>query len=47
MLLCSKPLHYFRYHKEVALRPPEDAKTAIELQLIQVDRDILWAEKFT
>lgn len=36
-----------RYQKESALRPHEDAKTSIERQLIQVDRDIFWAERFT
>ena len=36
-----------RYAKEAAVRPHEDAKAAIERQLVQVDRDILWAEKFT
>lgn len=36
-----------RYQKESALRPQEDAKTAIERQLIQVDRDISWAERFS
>jgi hypothetical protein len=35
-----------RYQKEAALRPHEDAKAAIERQLIQVEKDILWAEKF-
>ena len=35
-----------RYSKESALRPHEDAKAAIERQLVQVKRDILWAEKF-
>lgn len=35
-----------RYDKERILRPHEDAKAAIERQIVQVDRDILWAEKF-
>jgi len=35
-----------RYAKEATLRPHEDAKAAIERQLVQTDRDILWAEKF-
>ena len=35
-----------RYQKEAILRPHEDAKTAIDRQIVQVDRDILWAEKF-
>ena len=36
-----------RYSKEAALSPHEDAKAALERQLTQVDRDILWAERFT
>lgn len=36
-----------RYQKEAALQPHETEKDAIERQLIQADRDILWAEKFT
>ena len=35
-----------RYAKEAALRPHEDAKAAIERQLIQIERDLLWVEKF-
>lgn len=35
-----------RYEKEATLRPHENAKTAIERQMLQVDRDILWVEKF-
>jgi len=35
-----------RYSKEAALRPQENAKAAVERQLVQIDRDILWAEKF-
>lgn len=35
-----------RYAKETTLRPHEDAKAAIERQLVQIDCDILWAEKF-
>lgn len=35
-----------RYSKEASLRPHEDAKSAIERQVVQIDRDILWAEKF-
>jgi len=35
-----------RYAKEAALGPHEDAKTAIERQLIQVEKDIVWAERF-
>jgi hypothetical protein len=35
-----------RYAKESALRPQEDTKSAIERQIAQVDREILWAERF-
>ena len=31
-----------RYQKEAALRPNEDAKAAINRQLFQIERDILW-----
>lgn len=35
-----------RYKREGALRPQEDARAAVERQLIEVERDILWAERF-
>lgn len=35
-----------RYAKEAALRPHEDSKAAIERQLVQVEKDIVWAERF-
>jgi len=35
-----------RFQREAALHPHEDEKAAIERQLIQIDRDIHWAEKF-
>ena len=35
-----------RYQKEAALRPNEDAKAAINRQLFQIERDILWVSKF-
>ncbi len=34
------------YEKEAALQPHEDAKAAIERQIIQVEKDILRVEKF-
>jgi hypothetical protein len=43
--LAASERRSIRYKKEAALRPLEDAKTAIERQLIQVDHDILWAER--
>ena len=44
--LAASERRSIRYSKESILRPHEDAKTAIERQLVQIDRDILWAEKF-
>jgi hypothetical protein len=35
-----------RYAKEAALRPHEDAKAAIDRQLIKVEKDLLWVEQF-
>jgi len=35
-----------RFQREAALHPHEDEKAAIERQLMQIDRDIYWAEKF-
>lgn len=35
-----------RYNKEAALRPHESEKDAVERQILQVDRDIVWAERF-
>lgn len=35
-----------RYAKETALRPHEDLRAAIERQIMQAERDILWVKKF-
>lgn len=35
-----------RYAREAELRPNEDAKSAIERQLIQIEKNILWVERF-
>jgi hypothetical protein len=35
-----------RYSRQAALRPHEDAKAAIERQIVEVDKNILWAERF-
>ena len=43
--LASNQRRQIRYQREAALRPNEDQKAAIERQLIQVERDILWVEK--
>jgi len=44
--LAARERRQIRYNKETALRPQESAKAAIERQILQVERDILWAEKF-
>lgn len=44
--LAASQRRSIRYARESTLRPHEDAKSAIERQLLQVDRDILWAERF-
>lgn len=36
-----------RYNKEAVLRPHENAKSAIERQIIQIDRDVLRVEKIS
>lgn len=35
-----------RYQKEQMLTPHEDEKSYIERQLLQIDKDILWVERF-
>jgi len=35
-----------RYDKEAALGPHEDAKAAIERQLLRIERDLLWLDEF-
>lgn len=44
--LAASQRRGIRYEKEAALRPHENATAAIERQILQVDRDILWVEKF-
>jgi hypothetical protein len=36
-----------RYQKEALLRPNEDISAAIERQILQLDKNILWAERFS
>ncbi|MGF1933298.1 MAG: hypothetical protein RM347_002705 [Nostoc sp. ChiQUE02] len=36
-----------RYQKEADLNPSEDIKAAIERQIMQIDKDILWVERFS
>ncbi len=35
-----------RYHKEAALSPHEDDKSTIEQELLHLEKDILWVERF-
>lgn len=44
--LASYQRRHIRYAKEAALKPHEDVKGAIERQLIEVDKDLLWVERF-
>lgn len=44
--LATADRRNIRLNKEAALGPHEDAKAAIERQIIQLDRDILWIERF-
>ncbi len=36
-----------RYRKEAQLQPYEDSITAIERQLLQIDKDIFWVESIS
>jgi hypothetical protein len=36
-----------RYQKEAALSPHEDAKTDIEIEILKLEKDILWVERFS
>jgi hypothetical protein len=36
-----------RYQKEAALSPHEDAKSAIEGEILNLEKDILWVERFS
>lgn len=43
---AARDRRQIHYEKEAALQPHEDAKAAIERQIIQVEKDILRVEKF-
>lgn len=45
--LAAHERRRIRYDKEAALRPQEDLKAAIDRQILELDKDILWAEKFS
>lgn len=42
--IAARERRGIRYRKEAQLRPHEDLVTAIERQLLQIDKDIFWAE---
>ena len=42
--MAARERRRIRYHKEAHLRPHEDLITAIERQLLQIDKDIFWTE---
>ena len=42
--IAARERRGIRSHKEAQLRPYEDAVTAIERQLLQIDKDIIWLE---
>lgn len=44
--LATYQRRQIRYAKQAALGPEEDEKAAVERQILQVERDILWAERF-
>ena len=37
---------HLRYAREAVLRPHEDARAAIERQLIQIEKSLLWVDRF-
>ncbi|MBE9251069.1 stage II sporulation protein M [Dolichospermum sp. LEGE 00240] len=45
--LAAHERRRIRYQKEEALRPSEDMKAAIDRQILQIDKDILWVERFS
>jgi hypothetical protein len=45
--LAARKRRQIRYQKEAALQPHEDEKAAIDRQLIQIEKDIQWAQRFT
>lgn len=45
--LAAHERRRIRYQKEEALRPSEDIKAAIDRQILQIDKDILWVERFS
>ncbi|MTJ50517.1 hypothetical protein [Dolichospermum sp. UHCC 0259] len=45
--LAAHKRRRIRYQKEEALRPSEDIKAAIDRQILQIDKDILWVERFS
>jgi len=45
--LAAAQRREIRYAKEAALHPHEDAKAAIGRQLLQIEKNLLWVERFS
>jgi hypothetical protein len=45
--LASIERRSIRYRREALVAPSEDVKASIDRQILQIDKDILWAERFT
>ncbi|MFN6484215.1 MULTISPECIES: hypothetical protein [unclassified Nostoc] len=45
--LAASERRRIRYQKEAELNPSEDIKAAIERQIMQIDKNILWVERFS
>ncbi|WP_146131602.1 hypothetical protein [Merismopedia glauca] len=45
--IAARERRAIRYAREAEVAPHEDIKAAIERKILQIDKDILWAERFT
>jgi hypothetical protein len=45
--LASIERRSIRYRREALVAPHEDIKASIDRQILQIDKDILWVERFT
>jgi hypothetical protein len=45
--LASIERRSIRYRREALVAPNEDVKVSIDRQILQIDKDILWVERFT
>ena len=43
--LAASQRRELRFERDEAMRPYEDEKSAVERQILQIDKDILWAER--